>query len=227
MVTPRLSDLIRSAVAEAPPPGLSARVLALRARLLSDIGAGRHSRSSRDALLRELVLLYQNGPARLWSPLLLEAMGPALSERLKRFTPPGPAIDADDIAQQLVVALLEVAGTVYLADDADCVEKQLLKEAARRVSRGLRHEYQRQLLMEALLADDEGEEEVDEELAGKQERERRRPDALLAPGPEEILFGDHEDDCCAEKRQTPIDADRGPAYASAAARLREGCGDWD
>src|SRR5207249_10224971 len=73
MVTPRLSDLIRAAADQPPPPGVPERLLLTRVRLLRELPACRHSRQRRDALLRELLWLYQNGHRSLWAPLLLEA----------------------------------------------------------------------------------------------------------------------------------------------------------
>ena len=69
--------------------------------------------------------------------MLLEVLNPALLQRLKRYRAEPPAIDLEDIRQQLVVELLSAAVAIPLPPDADFVERRLLMRAGQGVRRWL------------------------------------------------------------------------------------------
>jgi hypothetical protein len=105
--------------------------------------------SERDHLLFDVVTKYRVGDRQRWSAVLLEVMAPTITQRLQRFSPAGPALDVEDIAQELLLAVLEVALTLSLMD-ARYLERRLLLRAAERVSYRLERETDRQALLDPL-----------------------------------------------------------------------------
>src|SRR5713226_9431975 len=63
-------------------------------------------------VLAEIVCAYRAGPRQLWGPVLLDLLAPALLRRLQRLREVLPAIDNDEIRQQLVLELLHAAATM-------------------------------------------------------------------------------------------------------------------
>src|SRR5712691_2686060 len=53
-----------------------------------------------DDLLAATIRAYRRGPARLWGPILLSMLGPALVRAAARLQAQPPAVDDEDIDQQ-------------------------------------------------------------------------------------------------------------------------------
>ena len=105
----------------------------LRARATEfELTPRRRARALRAALIR-----FRIGHRRLWGPILLDLMAPAIVSRVGRFRPQPPAISEEDIAQQLVLEVLIAAATMPFEDPPRFVERQLAMRAAWRVSRWL------------------------------------------------------------------------------------------
>jgi hypothetical protein len=108
----------------------------------------------RDQALHALIKRYRNGNQRLWAPLILDLMAPAIVTRLQRYSPAPPVITEEDIAQQLVLQILIAAATMPIPEDGAFLERALLKAAAKPVSRWLQREDRRQEYELPLLEDD-------------------------------------------------------------------------
>src|SRR6266851_8551057 len=129
MVTSLSTDLPEAysrALEDLPP---EAQALVSRARA----SRGR-SPAERDQALVAVVLSYRAGPRRLWAPVLLGLLGPALLERLQRLGEQPPVLNEEDIRQQLVVELLHLAETLPLRDGRYLRSRLLLRtnQAVRR-----------------------------------------------------------------------------------------------
>lgn len=111
------------------------RDLVRRARATSNQASG-----ERDRLLGEIVRAYRCGRREVWGAALLDLLTPALLQRLKRYRAEAPAIDLEDIRQQLVLELLRAAATMHLPPDADFVERRLVLRAGQGVRRWLARE---------------------------------------------------------------------------------------
>ncbi len=95
---------------------------------------------ARDQLLCELLVAYRMAPVRSQiAPLILEAVRPQLEVRRLRLRPREPYLEADDVAQQLVLEILDLALRLPL-QDGGYLERRLLLRAIERVSRGLKRE---------------------------------------------------------------------------------------
>lgn len=103
---------------------------------------------AREAALRDIVLAYRKGPQRIWAPILLEAIAPALLESLRRHHPVGPALDRDDLGQQLLQEALEVALSIALPRDPRYLQKRLVEAASKRLFRRRRREARLQSQLE-------------------------------------------------------------------------------
>ncbi len=162
MLPTRLSELIAAGYRQPVPAGVDLEsALLARARLLQSLPQARRTRCRRDALLLELIAHYRRGQRQLWAPVLLEVMAPALCQRLQGYLPLRPAMDLDDIAQQLVVELLNAALAIPLPADGQWTERRLLNRATKRIGRWLAREARRQKHQLPPLSDS-GEEEVRE-----------------------------------------------------------------
>ena len=129
MVTSLSTDLPEAysrALEELPP---EAHALVSRAR-----AARGRSPAERDQALVAVVLSYRAGPRRLWAPVLLGLLGPALLERLQRLGEQPPVVNEEDIRQQFVVELLHLAETLPLRDGRYLRSRLLLRtnQAVRR-----------------------------------------------------------------------------------------------
>lgn len=134
-------------------------------RRLSALGSGRRlPLSERDQLLLEVVTSYRAGDRNRWGAVLLDVMAPTITTRLQRFSPAGPVADTEDIAQELLLAVLEVALTIDL-QAGRYLERHLLLRAAARVSYRLERESERQALLDPLSVlggEEDGESEDDD-----------------------------------------------------------------
>ncbi len=113
-------------------------------------GRARRANREADRLLLGVIHSYRDGPKKLWAPVLLELLAPALVARVARLEWVVPAIDEDDLTQQLIVEVLEVAASTRLSPDTRYVQHRLLTTAGRSVTRWLQREAQRQRSLETL-----------------------------------------------------------------------------
>jgi len=106
----------------------------------SRLGACRLDPRARDQLLCELLVAYRMTAVRSQiAPLILQAVRPQLEVRRLRLRPREPYIDAEDVAQQLVLEILDLALRLPLQDGA-FLERRLLLRAIERVTRRLKRE---------------------------------------------------------------------------------------
>jgi hypothetical protein len=115
---------------------LPAEALALVARARVPIC---RSPAERDQALAAIVLSYRAGPRRLWAPVLLGLLGPALLERLQGLRQELPVLEEEDLRQLLVVELLHLAATLPLRDGR-YLKRRLLRRANQAVRRWLEAE---------------------------------------------------------------------------------------
>ena len=95
---------------------------------------------ARDLFLCELLVAYRSNRERSQiAPLILEAVRPQLEVRCLRLSPQEPYLDAEDLAQQLVLEVLDLALCLPLQGGA-FMERRLLLRAIERVTRGLERE---------------------------------------------------------------------------------------
>jgi len=95
---------------------------------------------ARDQFLCELLVAYRLSAVRSQiAPLILEAVRPQLEVRRLRLRPRQPYLETDDIAQQLVLEILDLALRLPLQEGA-FLERRLLLRAIERVTRRLKRE---------------------------------------------------------------------------------------
>jgi DNA-directed RNA polymerase specialized sigma24 family protein len=87
-----------------------------------------------------LLAAYQRGPKEEWSGLLLERLGPWLTNARRALVAAPPYLDEEDVAQQLVVEVLRVAAR-WRPSCEDCwIPRKLAEYAERRVRESLQRE---------------------------------------------------------------------------------------
>lgn len=92
---------------------LSAGERELVARARDPINTGG---AERNWLLAEAVCAYRRGPKQLWGPVLLDLLAPNLVVILQGLRTVPPAIDEEEIRQQLVAEVLRAAAIVPLQE---------------------------------------------------------------------------------------------------------------
>ena len=122
------------------PPSISLDPASLRARARDLKVPPRR----RDEALLALLRRYRSGNQRLWGPLLLDLLAPAIVSRLQRLRPVLPAIDEEDLTQELVLQVLIVAATMPIPEEPAFLERELMLAAKKRVARWLASEARRQ-----------------------------------------------------------------------------------
>jgi hypothetical protein len=120
---------------------LSEEALMLVAYARASNGRGRAERNRR---LAPIVAAYRLGPRQLWGPVLLDLLAPAILERLQRLQARPPVIDEEEIRQQFLVELLNLAATIPLLDDGRWLKATLMSRTNQAVRRWLEREGQRQ-----------------------------------------------------------------------------------
>jgi hypothetical protein len=113
-----------------------------RIRVRDLVGAAPTAPDQRLALV---VAAYRHGPRALWAPILLDLLAPALISRLKRLRAEPPAVDEEDLRQQLVVEVLRAAASIPLPANPTWQKKQILSRANQAVRRWLQQEHRQQL----------------------------------------------------------------------------------
>jgi hypothetical protein len=115
-----------------------ARALIVSARDLTN-----GSLAERNRCLAAIVAAYRDGPRRLWGPVLLDLLAPAILERLQRLRAEPPAMDDEEVRQQFVVEVLRAAAYIPLPENPVWVKGQILSRANQAVRRWLAREGRR------------------------------------------------------------------------------------
>ncbi|MDQ2943783.1 MAG: hypothetical protein M3R21_08975 [Candidatus Dormibacteraeota bacterium] len=97
-----------------------------------------------DEILESTIRAYRCGPASLWGPVLLGMLGPALVRMARRLHAQPPAIDEEDLDQQVIVEALRAAALMPLPDSCRFVQRRFVAYTAKRLSRWLERESRRQ-----------------------------------------------------------------------------------
>src|SRR5258708_7063651 len=92
---------------------------------------------TRDRIVEAVVRAYRIGQRQLWGPVLLEILGPQLTEAVQQYGILAPLVDGDDLSQQLILEVLSAAATVPLPEGARWVEQRLLRRAGFNLARWL------------------------------------------------------------------------------------------
>jgi hypothetical protein len=106
---------------------------------------------TRDRIIEAVVRAYRVGQRQLWGPVLLEILGPQLTETVQQFGILAPLVDSDDLGQQLVLEVLSAAATVPIPEGARWVEQRLLRRAGFNLARWL---YKQSRLMRSAVDPD-------------------------------------------------------------------------
>src|SRR2546423_9762547 len=90
----------------------------------------------------ELLSAYRHAPTTEFSSVLVERLGPWLTNARKTLLAAPPFADAEDVAQQLVVEVLRLAARWKPGCEDRWIPRRLVEAATRRVRRSLRREHQ-------------------------------------------------------------------------------------
>ena len=135
-----LSVDLREAFRQAAPELPDAQLLVVeRARDSSN-----RRRSERSLGLLAVVLAYRAGPRRVWGPVLLDLLAPAMLARLQRLRAEPPVIDEEDLRQQLVLEVLRAAAGMPLPENPIYLRSRLMARANQGMWRWLAREGRRQ-----------------------------------------------------------------------------------
>jgi hypothetical protein len=84
-----------------------------------------------------LLEAYRLGPKQKWAGLLLERLGPWLTAARQQLHAVPPYLDGDDVAQQLVVEVLQIASRWRPVCEDRWIPRRLVERAARKVVKAL------------------------------------------------------------------------------------------
>jgi hypothetical protein len=113
------------------------------------------SLAERNRCLAEIVTAYRRGARRLWGPVLLDLLAPAILERLQRLRAQPPTIDSEEVRQQFLVEVLGAADHIPLPENPIWVKGQIMSRANQAVRRWLAREGRRQLHQDSYEAREE------------------------------------------------------------------------
>ena len=119
---------------------LSEDELELISRARDPINTGGVERSQ---LLAQIVCAYRTASKRKWGPVILNLLAPTLILMLQGLRPEPPAIDEEEIRQQLVAETLRAAATVPLLDGGLQTRFRLTSRTYTRMLRWLAREGRR------------------------------------------------------------------------------------
>lgn len=142
------SDLRRSYEQVAGDLSEEALALVASARDSTNTGLGERNR-----LLAQIVVAYRVGSRQLWGPVMLDLLAPALVELLQWLRAEPPAMDEEEIRQQLVMEILAAAARIPIHKNGRDMKVRLLARANKYVVRWLVREgcqQRRQYSYEAL-----------------------------------------------------------------------------
>jgi hypothetical protein len=84
-----------------------------------------------------LLEAYRVGPKEKWSAVLLARLGPWLTVARKQLRAVPPYLDQDDVAQQLIVEVLQIASRWRPVCEDRWIPRRLVERAARKVLKSL------------------------------------------------------------------------------------------
>jgi len=90
-----------------------------------------------------LLAAYRLGPKEQWSGLLLERLGPWLTNARQALVAAAPYLDDEDIAQQLALEVLRIAARWQPLCEDSWIPRKLVEDAERRVRKTLKRERSR------------------------------------------------------------------------------------
>ena len=96
--------------------------------------------SRQDELLAATIRAYRRGPAALWGPVLLSMLAPALIRMATPLHAQPPAIDDEDIDQQVIAETLRAAALMPLPESCRFVQRRLIAFTRKRLTRWLARE---------------------------------------------------------------------------------------
>jgi hypothetical protein len=126
-----------------------------RAGMLRLRDANGPAASDPDQRLAEVIVAYRCGPRALWAPVLLDLLAPGMVARLKCLRAEPPAVDEDDLRQQLVLEVLRAAACIPLPVNPAWQKKQILSRANQAVRRWLEREHHQQIRQRSFEAMEE------------------------------------------------------------------------
>jgi DNA-directed RNA polymerase specialized sigma24 family protein len=91
----------------------------------------------------DLLAAYRLGPKEQWSGLLLESLGPWLTNARQALVEVPPYLDDEDIAQQLALEVLGIAARWQPLCEDNWIPRKLVEDAERRVRKALKRERSR------------------------------------------------------------------------------------
>lgn len=84
-----------------------------------------------------LLAAYRSGPKRQWSALLIERLGPWLTAARQQMHTVPPYLDQEDVAQQLIVEVLQIASRWRPVCEDRWIPRRLVERAARKLLKSL------------------------------------------------------------------------------------------
>ena len=90
-----------------------------------------------------LLAAYRVGPKEQWSGLLLEGLGPWLTNARQALVAVTPFLDDEDVAQQLALEVLRIAARWQPLCEDSWIPRKLVEDAERRVRKALKRERSR------------------------------------------------------------------------------------
>jgi hypothetical protein len=116
----------------------------LGCRALEELPRVMHSRQipacRQDQVLAATIRAYRHGPPTLWGPVLLSMLAPALVRLVRPLRSQPPAIDDEDLDQQVVVEALRSAALMPLPENCRFVQRRLTALTGKRLMRWLQRE---------------------------------------------------------------------------------------
>lgn len=97
-----------------------------------------------DDVLAAAIRAYRSGPPDLWGPVVLSMLAPALVRMAARLQAQPPALDEEDIDQQVIVETLRAARLMPLPDSCRFVQSRLIAFTNKRLTRWVAREARRQ-----------------------------------------------------------------------------------
>jgi hypothetical protein len=131
--------------------GLPEEAIALVARARDP----KASLAERNRNLAEVIAAYRRGPRRLWGPVVLDLLAPAILQRLQRLRAQPPVMDGEEIRQQFVAEVLRAAACIPLPHHPGWIKGQILSRANQAVRRWLAREAHRQHRQDSYEAEEE------------------------------------------------------------------------